>query len=137
MSATNAIETAVLKHILNGDAIAELSGITTFYISLHTASPGETGSQTTSETSYTGYARQAVSRASGALLVTGNEGTNVSQISFPQCTGGLETITHVGIGTASSGAGTLLLYGALTDSIALQLNMTPVIEAGNLDITCD
>lgn len=137
MSATNALETAVLTHILHGDAIASLAGVTTFYVSLHTADPGETGSQTSSETAYTGYARQSVDRDSGAITISGNEATNAAQISFPQCTGNLQTLTHFGIGTAETGTGALLFSGELDEQINLLNLMTPVLEAGNLSVTCD
>lgn len=72
MSASNAFETALLTLLFNntnaaniGDATG-LRGSTTagvFYISLHTADPGETGSQTTSESAYTSYARVSVARS--------------------------------------------------------------------------
>lgn len=71
MSMTNAAETALLTLIFNntdwanvGDAGGLQNSATagSFYISLHTADPGETGSQTTSETAYTNYARVAVAR---------------------------------------------------------------------------
>jgi hypothetical protein len=55
-----------------GDATG-LRGSTTagsLYLSLHTADPGETGSQTTSECNYTSYARQAVARSSGGFTIT-------------------------------------------------------------------
>lgn len=137
MSATNSLETAVLTHLLHGDAIASLSGVTTFYLSLHTASPGEAGNQSTSETAYTGYERQELGRDSGDITISGNEATNANAVNFPQCTGNLQTLTHFGIGTASTGTGALLFWGALDESINLTNLMTPVIEAGNLSITCD
>ncbi|MEN3973102.1 hypothetical protein WJS89_10520 [Sphingomicrobium sp. XHP0235] len=136
MSATNAFEDEILALILNGTAIPSLSGVTSFWLSLHTANPGETGTQATSETNYTGYTRIEIERSDSAITVSSG-GTNVSQITFPQCTGELQTLTHVGIGTSETGAGTLLLSGELTEQIQLQNNMTPVIEAGNLDFTCD
>lgn len=123
MSATNSTENTALDAILDS---------VTVYISLHTASPGETGTQATSETSYTGYARQSTT-----LTITGSEAANASQINFPQCTGNLETLTHFGIGTASSGTGSLLFYGELGESITLLNLMTPVFEAGNLSVVCD
>lgn len=78
------------------------------YISLHTADPGEAGSQTTNEANYGGYARVAVPRTSGGWTVTNNLAENVNAITFPQCTSGTNTITHVGIGTDAAGAGKLL-----------------------------
>ena len=84
-----------------------------FYVSLHTADPGEAGSQTTSEAAYTSYARVAVARSGAGWTVSGNNVSNTGAITFPACTGGSETITHFGIGTDSSGAGTLLYKGTL------------------------
>jgi hypothetical protein len=87
------------------------------YISLHTADPGEAGDQTTNETSYTSYARVAVVRSGSGWTVSGNNVTNAALITFPKCTGGSATITHFGIGTASSGAGVLLYKGSLGASV--------------------
>src|SRR5881392_3242288 len=72
-SATNAFETACLQHYFQNTAHANVGDATgvrgssvagSFYISLHTADPGETGDQTTSETAYTNYVRVAVARSS-------------------------------------------------------------------------
>ena len=72
MSLTNAAETALLNLVFvntdwaNIGDTAGLQNSTTagsFYISLHTADPGETGTQTTSEATYTSYARVAVARS--------------------------------------------------------------------------
>lgn len=137
MSATNTLETAVLLHILNGTAIAALSGVTTLYVSLHTADPGDAGSQNTSETTYTGYSRIAVSRDSSGWTVSGDTSSNTAEIPFGQCTASPGAdLTHVGIGTASSGAGTLLLHPPLSNPIAMQVGSTPIFSAGELDVTC-
>ena len=111
------------------------------YLSLHTASPGDTGNQQTNEATYTGYTRIAVVRTSGAWTVGETTGTasaqNAAQVTFPLCTGGSNTITHVGIGTLVSGAGQLLYYGALASSLAVSNNITPSFAAGALVITED
>jgi hypothetical protein len=107
------------------------------YVSLHTADPGEGGSQTTNESAYTSYARVAVARDSGGWNVTGNSATNVAEITFPECTGGTETITHVAVGTASSGAGQILYKGALTASIDVSNLITPRFPAGTLTVQED
>jgi hypothetical protein len=92
MSATNATETAILSLIFTATAWADIaqndgsSPATTFYISLHTATPGETGDQTSNETAYTGYARVSVSRDASGWTVTGNSVTNDAEIAFGQCT---------------------------------------------------
>src|SRR3990172_12893707 len=120
MSATNAFETALLTLYFNntdhtnvGDAAGIQNSATagSFYISLHTGDPGETGDQTTSEATYTSYARVAVARTSGGWTVTNNSVSPAATISFPAATGGSNTITHFGVGTASSGAGKLLYKG--------------------------
>jgi hypothetical protein len=146
MSATNTFETNILKLILQnvdhanvGDATG-LRGSTTagvVYVSLHTADPGETGSQTTSEATYTSYARVSVVRSASGWAVSGNTGDNVALITFPQCTGGSNTITHFGIGSDSTGAGNLFFKGALTASLAVSNGITPEFAIGVLDVTAD
>ena len=63
----------ILALILNTTAIANIaqnnttSPDTNFYFSLHTANPGTSDSQTTSEISYTGYSRVAVPRTTSGF----------------------------------------------------------------------
>lgn len=151
MSATNAFETALLQHILQNLAIANIgdaSGLQpsatagNLYISLHTADPGESGSQNTSEATYTSYARVAVARSSGAWDVTGSVGSNLAAVEFPTATGGSNTLTHFGVGTASSGAGNLLLSGQLEVGgvpapLSVSNGITPSFAIGALTITVD
>lgn len=61
MSKGNTTETDVLAKIFNNTAIP-WDAITNIFVSLHTADPGETGTQTTSEATYGGYARVSVAR---------------------------------------------------------------------------
>lgn len=143
MSATNAFETDLLELIFNATTITNIadnagtSPATNLYVSLHTADPGEAGSQSTSEATYTSYARVAVARTAGGWTVSSNNVSNTSVITFPTCTGGSSTVTHFGIGLASSGAGTLLFKGALTASLAISNGITVSFQAGNLDINID
>lgn len=143
MSATNAFETDLLELIFNGTTISNIaddaasSPATDLYISLHTADPGETGSQTTSEATYTSYARVAVARSGAAWIVSGNSVTNAAAVVFPKCTAGSNTITHFGIGLDASGTGTLLFSGELDDAGAVSLNITPRYEIGDLEVTVD
>jgi hypothetical protein len=103
-----------------------------FYISLHTADPGETGTQTTSETSYTGYVRVAVARTSGGWTVTNDTAANTAAITFGACTVGTPTITHFSIGRASSSTGEIIASGALTASLAVSPGITPSFAIGAL-----
>jgi hypothetical protein len=117
-----------------GDATG-LRGSTTagsFFISLHTADPGETGDQTTSEAAYTSYARVAVARSSGGFTVAADTASNAAAVNFPACTGGSATCTHLGIGTASTLAGHLVASGALTASLAVSNGITPSFAIGAL-----
>lgn len=131
MSKSNAFETDLLELIFNGTAIADLaendtsSPATNLYVSLHTSDPGEAGSQNTNETTYTSYARVAVARTSGGWTVSGNAVTPVAAIEFPECTGGTATITHFGIGTASSSTGYLIYKGTVTPNISVSTGVTP------------
>jgi len=126
-----------LELIFNGTAIANLaddagtSPLTDLYLALHTADPGEAGNQETSECAYTSYARVAVARTSGGWTVTGNSVSPAANIDFPAATGGTETATHVSVGTAASGAGKILYYGAITPNIAISNGVTPRIGAGS------
>jgi hypothetical protein len=146
MSATNAFETDLLKlyfqntdHANIGDAagLQNSAAAGVFYVSLHTADPTETGTQTSSEATYTSYARVSVTRSSGQWAVSGNTADNVNAISFPACTGGSNTITHFGIGSDSSGTGNLFFSGALTSSLSVSNGITPSFAAGALDVTAD
>ncbi|OBY04454.1 hypothetical protein BAE36_24910 [Rhizobium leguminosarum bv. trifolii] len=131
MSKGNTFENDWLKLIFNATAIANIadnaasSPLTNLYVSLHTADPGEAGDQTTSEATYTSYARAAVARTSGGFTVTGNSVSPVANIDFPAATAGTNTITHFAIGTASSGAGKLLYSGTVTPNISVSSGVTP------------
>lgn len=112
-----------------GDASGLQPSATTgvFYISLHTASPGLGGSQNTNETSYGGYTRISVARTSAGWVRTGGTIDPVSAINFPACTSGSATITHAGVGSASSGAGHLKMYGTITPNISVAVGIAPQV----------
>lgn len=144
MSAADTMENSILKLILQNTAFANIgdaSGLQpsatagSLYVSLHTADPGEAGSQTTNEVAYTSYARVAVARSAGGFTVTAEVGTNAAAVTFPQCTGSTATATHFGIGTAASGTGVLLFSGALNASLAIANLIQPEFAAGQLSIT--
>lgn len=146
MSMTNAAETDLLELYFNnvdhaniGDAAGLQNSATagSLYVSLHTGDPGEAGSQTTSEATYTSYARVAVARSAAGWTVSGSNCSNAAAITFPAATGGTNTITHFGIGTDSSGAGNLLFKGALSASLAVSSGITPAFAIGELDVNLD
>lgn len=144
MSASNALENGILELLLKntdfaniGDAGGLQNSATagSLYISLHTGDPGEAGDQTTSETAYTDYARVAVARSGSGWTVSGNAASNAGAITFPECGATGSTITHFGVGTASSGSGILLFSG--TCSLVVSENITPAFAIGELDIVVD
>ena len=123
----------LLKLVFNATNYANVadnaasSPITNLYVSLHTASPTASGNQTSNEAAYTSYARVGVTRTSGGWTVTNNSVSPAGTISFPAATGGSETETYFGIGTASSSTGHLLYFGSLSPTIAVASGVTPQI----------
>lgn len=55
----------------------------------------------------------------------------VANITFGICTAGTATITHVGIGTAASGSGSLLFSGSLTPNISVASGVTPQLTTAS------
>ncbi|HRC61696.1 MAG TPA: hypothetical protein PLX85_00560 [Dehalococcoidia bacterium] len=144
MSASNAMENKLLSLYFEnanaanvGDATG-LRGSTTAgstYCGLTTADPGEAGSQTTSETAYSNYARQAVARSTAGWTVASGVADNDAAITFPTCGVTGSTITNTTLGSAVSGAGDLDFSG--TASLVISQNITPSFGIGQLDISSD
>lgn len=143
MTKSTAYETDLLELVFQAVAWPDLaqddasSPATNLYISLHTADPGEAGTQATSEATYGAYARVAVARTAGGWTVAAGAVTNAAAIVFPEAISGTNTITHFGVGTGASGAGYLLYSGALTASLAVSTGIEPQFAAGDLDISED
>lgn len=146
MSMGNAAEAALLDLLfLNTDwaNIGDAGGLQnsatagSFYIALHTGDPGEAGDQTTSEASYTGYARVAVARSGSGWSRSGSTISNVAAVQFGECTAGSATVTYFSIGTNSAGAGQIVLSGALSASRAISAGITPLFNAGQLTASVD
>jgi hypothetical protein len=134
MAKTNAYEAALLDLIFINTNIANLGDATgirgsvtagQLFVSLHTADPGEAGTQTTSEVVYTGYARVGVNRSGSDFTRINNSISPAANIDFPACTGGTATATHFGIGVASTGGSTLLYRGAISPTISIASGVTP------------
>ena len=134
MSKSNTTENDVLKAVLTGVDPTWRSNANR-YLALHTADPGEAGSQTTSEATYTSYARIAI--ATSAWTDGGSTFSNTNLAQFPQCTGGTNTITHVSIGTLTSGAGQILYSGALNSSLSVSNGIQPQFAATSLTVAED
>lgn len=146
MSKSNTFENDLLLLIFNNTDIADIgdagglqnsASAGSLYIALHTADPGEAGTAATSECAYTSYARVAVARSGAGWTVASNTSTNAALIQFSECTGGSETITHVSITVASSGASKILYSGALTASRSVSSGIQPQFAASALVVTED
>lgn len=141
MSKSNFSENAYVGLVFNATTINGLaendttSPNTSLFLALHTADPGEAGDQTTSEATYTSYARVGVLRSGAGWTVSGDSASNAALVQFPQCTGGTNTITHVSIGLVTSGASEILYSGALNASLAVSNLIQPQFAIGALVVT--
>lgn len=139
MSKSNTFENDLLLLLFNNTNIANIGDATgvrgstaagSLYLSLHTADPGETGDQTTSEIAYTGYARKAVARSGAGFTVSGNQVVLAADQDFGKMTAGVGgTVTHWAVGSASSAAGKILYSGAVSPNIAVSNGTIPRLEA--------
>ena len=131
MSIADVTENNLLKLIFNAAAIANIadnaaaSPITNINYSMNTADPTDSGTQATSETTYTSYARVAVARTTGGHTVTANSVSPVADIDFPAGTGGSGTITHYTAGKTISGAMDIFFSGTVTPNIVSGSGVTP------------
>lgn len=141
---SNAGESSVLTLMFNNTNFANApvlqgsSSAGSFYIALHTTSPGQTGTQSTNEAAYTSYAREAVARSSGGWTITGSNPTtaeNAAAITFPAATGGTETEQFASIGQETSGAGEVYFIVTLTASLAVSNGITPSFAIDALAVT--
>lgn len=131
MAMSNELELGLLRLLALNETDTIIDGIGSgilasatpgsLYLSLHTASVGEAGNQTTSETNYTDYAREALPRqvtAGDDWTVSANVLTNTDDLLFPTADVGTvtQTITDWAIGTDASGTGHVLFYGAFVQA---------------------
>lgn len=133
---------SLLALLYNATAIADVaendssSPMTSIHMSLHTATLNAAATQTTSETSYTNYARQAVARTtSGWSAPSGGATSNAAAIEFPQCGVTGATITSAATGKDLSGGGIIWHSGDLNASIAVSNQIQPRFAIGAVTIT--
>jgi hypothetical protein len=139
MSKGNVFINDFLKLWFNATNIANIadnaasSPLTNLYVSLHTASPGAGGDQTTNEISYTGYARVAVARTTGGWTASSAQSTSpVATIAFGAMTAGTGgTATHFTVGSLTSGTGKILCFGTITPNIPVSNGTTPQLTTAS------
>lgn len=135
-------ENDLMKLIFNATAIANVadnassSPLTSIAVALHTADPGETGTQSTSETNYTSYARVSVTRTSSGWTITNNSVSPVANIDFPAGTGGSGTVTHFSVGPTGGGATKIFFSGTVSPNIVVGNGVTPRLTTAST-ITID
>lgn len=143
MSKSDTYENDYMKLVFNNVAIGligDTSGLQpsatagSLYLSLHTADPGETGNQTTNETSYTGYSRLPVARSSSGFTVSTNSVSLVANADFGACTVSPGSpLTHFSIGASATSTGKILYSGTLTPNITMAIGVIPrITTAANL-----
>lgn len=132
MGASNVWANGLLNALFNAATLANVienassSPLTSLYVSLHTADPTASGNQTSSEVTYTSYARQAVARTtSGWPTTTTQTISPAAAITFPSGTGGSGTATYMGIGSASMGTGELFYSGPISPNIVTGAGIQP------------
>ena len=131
---SNSAETGILKLLFQAVAwslIADNAVVTpqtNVAMSLHTADPGDTGTGTTSEATYTSYARVNVARTTGGWTEASGAVTPVAAITFPAATGGSSTVTHCAAGMTGGGATVLHMVGTVTPNIAVSNPIQPILS---------
>lgn len=131
MSIADTTENAIMALIFNATAWANYADNaattpqTQIALGLHTADPGDAGTMTTSETTYTSYARAAVNRNSGGWTVTANSVSPVANIDFATGTGGSGTLSYFTTGKTGGGAAAILFSGTVTPNITAGNGVTP------------
>ena len=122
------------KNLTTDLAIASTT-ITSLWMGLHTADPGDTGTQGVSEGGYAQYTRIAVNRSTTGWAVSTSVGSAspVANIDFPQNTStSTGTFTYGSIGiTSASTSGKIIASGALSPSVNFSQNVTPRLTTGS------
>lgn len=130
----DAYETGFAKLLYQAVALANIADnaasapLTNIRYSLHTADPGSneaTGTQATSEAAHAPYARVSVARTTTGHGVASGVASPNANVDFSAATSGTATVSHFGNGTATSGAGSLILRGAVTPNISVAAGVTP------------
>jgi hypothetical protein len=147
MSISDSTEANILKLIFNATAWANYADNaattpqTNVDVALHTADPTDAGTMSSSETTYTSYARVSVPRttATPGWAVSGTSPTTVNptaSITFPAGTGGSGTVTFFSTGKTGGGATAILWSGTVTPNIVVGSGVTPSLTVATA-ITLD
>lgn len=129
---TNYGETELNDHTLGITAFPKPTAV---FPSLHTSSPGESGSHAT-ELSAAGYTRPSITASMNATSSGTGESDNATAIEIGPVSADAGTVTHAGINDASTlGGANMLLFVANTASRTLLAGDTFRWAAGELSST--
>ena len=142
MAKGSTFEQDVLKLVFNGvpiSSVASSAGPTVLWAALHNADPSSGTGQNQSEIALAAYARVATTRSSAAggwyvsTSVSGPASVSpVTAMTFPQLTStSTDTASYWSVGLSSAGTGKILYSGALSPTIALAQNVTPIVTTGS------
>jgi hypothetical protein len=143
MSISDTTENAILNLVFSATAWANYainattSPETNIIVALHTADPGDTGAQNTTEAAYTNYVRVNVARSTGWTTAAAGSVSPAANIDFAASGAAGTTITHFSTGKSGGGASPILWSGTVTPNIAIgAANITPRLNTGST-ITLD
>jgi len=131
MSTSDVAENAILNLILRATAWANVadnaasSPLTNLHCALATGDPGDSGSMSTSEATYTDYARQNVARSTGFGAASGGVSTLAANLDFPVGSGGSGTVTHTSFGRTGGGAVDIFFSGTVSPPIVTGSGIIP------------
>lgn len=125
---SNYAESQTIKWLMTAAAVTRPAA---WYVALHTADPTETG--TVAELSGNGYARQSATFTEDTNGLVDND----ADITFgPNTAVNWGTVTHISIWDSLT-TGNCLAKGALSSSVAINVNDSLKIAAGALDVSID
>lgn len=112
------------NYAINASSSPETNIVTT----LNTADPGDTGTGSTSEATYTSYARVNVGRSAGFSTSTVGSVSPVAAIAFPAGTGGSGTVTNFSFTKSGGGTSINIVAGTVTPNIVTGSGVTPQLS---------
>jgi len=117
MGASDQLENSIITRLIDGNSYL-MSPDATYYASLHTADPGDTGINELTTTN--GYARKSYTTSGGWNAAASGSTSNSGSITFAAASGGdWAQATHFGLWNhaTNTAAANFILYGTLTSPI--------------------
>jgi hypothetical protein len=143
MTISDTTENAILNLIFSATTWANYainattSPETNIVCALHSADPGDAGTQATSEIVYTSYGRVNVARSTGFTTASAGSVNPAANIDFPAGTGGGPGPANFwSTGKSGGGATAILWSGAVSPTITVGNGITPRLTTASA-ITLD